>query len=108
MRFLSIFPPREANRSAPWTTVGAPITEAAVPPSDGSGPEEVEMKSSKREEKKILSQRKTEVSDRLKKSHTEHHLVSKTVVQNTIKMLFSLPKKTSYLAIVTDAWCNDW
>lgn len=58
--------------------------------------------------KKRLSQRKTEVSGRLKKSHTEHHLVSKTVVQNTTKIMFSLPEKTSYLAIVTDAWCNDW
>lgn len=42
----------EAKRSAPLTTVGTPITDAAVPPSDGSGPEEVEMKSSKREKKK--------------------------------------------------------
>lgn len=95
------------TRIAPLTTVGASITDAAVPSSDGSGPEE--MKSSKRKEKKKrLSQRKTEISGRLKKSCTEHHLVSKAVVQNTTKMTFSLPEKTSYLAIVADAWCNDW
>lgn len=52
MRFSSIFCHREANRNAPLITAGAPITEAAVPPSDGSGPEEVEMKSSKKKEKK--------------------------------------------------------
>lgn len=58
--------------------------------------------------KKRLSQRKTETSDRLKKSCTEHHLVSNTVVHNTIKIMFLLSEKTSYLSIVTDAWCNDW
>lgn len=89
--------------------MGTPITDAAVPPSDGSGPEEVEMKSSKREKKKkdsALGKQRFQAG--WKKSHTEHHLISKTVVQNTIKMMFSLPEKTSYLAIVTDAWCNDW
>lgn len=43
-----------------------------------------------------------------KNSHVEHCLVSKTVVQNTIKMNFLLPEKTSYLAIAKDTRCNDW
>lgn len=95
MRFSSLFRHREANRSAPLTTVGAPITEEAVPLSDGSGPEEVEMKSSKKKEKKTQPE-ENKVYSRLKKSHTEYHLVSKTVVQNTTKITFSLPEKTSY------------
>lgn len=91
--------------------MGTPITDAVVTSSDRNGPEEVEMKNSKREgkkKKKDSARGKQRFQAGWKKSHTEHHLVSKSVVQNTIKMTLSLPEKTSYLAIVTDAWCNDW
>lgn len=91
--------------------MGTPITDAVVTSSDRNGPEEIEMKNSKREgekKKKDSARGKQRFQAGWKKSHTENHLVSKSVVQNTIKMTLSLPEKTSYLAIVTDAWCNDW
>lgn len=97
-----------------------------ISPLDGSGPEEVEIKSLKREGKKekkkaktkrkrpfknglvliSLSEEKRGFRQSRKKSYIEHCLASKTAVQNTIKIKFILPEKASYLAIATDVWCN--
>lgn len=52
LRFLSIFASQGSQQKHSIDYSGNPIADAAIPPLDGSGPEEAEMKSLKREGKK--------------------------------------------------------
>lgn len=124
---LSIFPSQGSQQKHCINYRRSPITAAATPPLDRSGPDAVEMKSLKggggggaenKDGKKkafknglvliSLPEENRGFRQARKNSHVEHCLVSKTVVQNTIKMKFLLPEKTSYLAIAKDTRCNDW